>query len=407
MTGRGDLSLGLARDSEFRCKTMIRKYLLVVTLPLALIALLLFSSMIQINQRSYGLYSFDSHNALPCAATTKTSHRARPLPASPHQADCRAVVKNHEVGYEYTKGGQKVNWFFQVRSGTDPFSFLIHVHTQLDVTVTPQINNLGCFECEIYYPFMRALYSQSVHDTLVLDMGANLGQYTLGAAIRGYPVMAMEPLRRNWVPFCYSLFANPNVQDGFVQIFKVALHKETEPKKLRFFHRWEHNPSATAMVADQPAQDTSNTNNTSATKEVEGVDYAWAVSLDQLSQEFHSGTFERKKLVIKVDVEGFECQALEGGFSFLSRHEIVYVAWEASKERLQECGDSTRNAIFELFHTKNQLQPYLHSIEDGIWKALAVEEWKKWNEENKKGSSSGDLFNLAWTKTKPNSTPFT
>ena len=338
----------------------------------------------------------NNRSTIPTGCDTSES-----VPQSPYLLDCPLVVKGRLGRYER-------KWFFQTRSGTDPYPFVAHIHTVHDDTVTPQLVRRGCFECPTYYALMNELYSHSRQSVWLVDMGANIGQYSLGAAANGYHAIAFEPTRRNWGAFCHSVVANPHF-DERIHLYNVALHQEPAPAKLRFFVRWHQNPSATSMMTTTTDNNNNNNNNKNVTErrngyeEVEGKDYAWAVSLDMLAKERHLPTESRSSVVLKVDVEGFECKALQGAMKYLSKLDIRYVGMEMSQERLEQCRN--RKELFGLFH-QNHLMPHIYFAHEETWKAMDVTQWETWNTVNGTLMNETSLYDMAWSRTFPNSTPF-
>ena len=76
--------------------------------------------------------------------------------------------------------------------------FTICVHqTKEDKWISGGILKTGKWEPEISLVMKNVLENHSNKDTLVLDVGANLGIHGLYAAKLGYRVWAVEPQERN------------------------------------------------------------------------------------------------------------------------------------------------------------------------------------------------------------------
>jgi FkbM family methyltransferase len=124
------------------------------------------------------------------------------------------------------------------------------------------------------------------HDT-VLDIGANVGFYTCLAASRGKHTIAVEPLKRN-LNFLYrNIFENHFTQ---VEVFPVGLAAKPGLAPIygadevsSFVPGWAHTNKAY-------------------------FDLVPLSTLDTIA----AGRFRNKKLLIKMDVEGFEMEVLAG-----------------------------------------------------------------------------------------------
>jgi FkbM family methyltransferase len=70
---------------------------------------------------------------------------------------------------------------------------------------------------------MQALREEDPeHEIVVLDIGANIGWYTLALASRGFKVVAFEPWELNMNAFKASLCLNPSLKP-FVTLLNYAL----------------------------------------------------------------------------------------------------------------------------------------------------------------------------------------
>lgn len=141
----------------------------------------------------------------------------------------------------------------------------------------------GNFERSEVKLFLHLLES---HDA-VLDIGANIGFYSCLAASRGKHVMSFEPSQRN------LQFLRRNLsENGFanVEIFPVGLAKEPGFRRLYGFS------DMASFVTDWAQADRSR------------CALVPAASLDSIL----TPRFRGEKLLIKLDVEGFELDVLGG-----------------------------------------------------------------------------------------------
>jgi FkbM family methyltransferase len=296
----------------------------------------------------------------------------------------------------------KQPWLFSVRTSTNP-PFWLKVHTYNDDTISPIVAKTGCFECNIYGAFMDALYSLPSDDAFLLDIGANLGLYALGAAAGGYSAHAFEPLQRNWAPLCYSVMANPGFEDK-IHLYKTALSSNPLPTKITFRLPWYTNPSSAQIVVPTKAdgaerQDEGSDIALALAQRREGIDWAWAVSLEAMQHTLPTNI----TAVIKVDTEGHECQALAGAMTYLRNlPRIAYVAIEWSPIRLAKC--ENREAIFALLQ-KHHLLPFLFTPsvprdgDSGTWIQVEYDNWH--TDWRIAGEDKHKTFDIHFAKSKP------
>lgn len=261
---------------------------------------------------------------------------------------------------------------------------------------------------------MKALDQYPPSSTMVLDIGSNLGLYALGAAAKGYTAHAFEPLLRNWAPLCYSTMANPGFSDR-LHLYKVALSKTK--KQVSFELPWGSNPSAAKIVDSHVKNDPSDRAAAAVRKQKEGVDWAWAIPLEEIKDDLVLGDERPKHVILKVDTEGHECLALEGAMDYLSSvDDIAYVSIEWSAARLAQCAN--RQAIFDLFQ-KHGLKPHIfqekESVESTVvrgtkttiltavsdWISVNYSDWRQWRNPDPNRTGRQDTFDVHFSRTKP------
>ena len=129
---------------------------------------------------------------------------------------------------------------------------------------------------------------------LVVDVGANIGYFSLLAAALGHQVVAFEPMNRNVAKFWSSVETN-HFEDK-ITLFQNAVVSE---KGLR--------------VALESTHHTNQGNG-----RIVGVgEWVDTVALDDL---VHSDV-----LLLKIDVEGFEGAVLDGARALLSRRKVQFI----------------------------------------------------------------------------------
>jgi len=162
--------------------------------------------------------------------------------------------------------------------------------------------------------------AQSPPETFFMNIRTNVGMYSLHATALGQEVYSFEPLQINYERLCHSIQLNPGFEAQIV-LFNVALTNKQE--KVEFSGVTEKNIGRTSVH--------SITGNYPLGTEV--IDYAQAVCLSDLQSVLP----ESGPVVLKVDVEDFECNALGGALDYLNKLDILYVSIEWSPLHLREC----------------------------------------------------------------------
>ncbi|HUX84417.1 MAG TPA: FkbM family methyltransferase [Chitinophagaceae bacterium] len=153
---------------------------------------------------------------------------------------------------------------------------------------------------------------------LFIDVGACMGEYCIWLANSGKEVIAFEPIS-------FSALENNaelnNIKDKIV-IFPVGCGRKSE--KVNF---------------NIPSSLISSSHIDRKTKEGKSVEI---VTLDQ----YLGYIPQDKKILLKLDVEGMECEVIEGGKNFISQHNNIQIIYEHFKSdnfrndnALLQCGD--------------------------------------------------------------------
>jgi FkbM family methyltransferase len=156
--------------------------------------------------------------------------------------------------------------------------------------------------------------SELVHEILkkdkllFIDIGANIGYYSLLAASIGIKCIAFEPIQKN-----YSLFEKSIKQNNFqhlIKLYKIALGEE---HKMVEFNIINHNMGGATMY--------------DFTNKIE-PDYKENVMVfiaDDLLLPIEQEMF------IKMDVENMEVSVIKGMIQTLSKGKVKYLLMEISK----------------------------------------------------------------------------
>jgi FkbM family methyltransferase len=166
----------------------------------------------------------------------------------------------------------------------------------------------------------------------------------------GHQAFAFEPHKKNWLKICGSMTLGENAvtMKPNLKLFGVALTRDG-PQLVKYQQQFRRNPSAMRV--------TSLKKNSSLENLQLGIDYGWAISLDSLFSILPTD----RPVVLKVDVEGHECEALSGAFEYLRKVDIKAAFVEFTGDKIQHC-DTFQN-ILDLFTSKGLLPYRIHDNE--------------------------------------------
>jgi FkbM family methyltransferase len=154
----------------------------------------------------------------------------------------------------------------------------------------------------------------------LVDIGANIGLYSLQAAAINRTSFAFEPFKPNYRRFCHSIHANKGFKNR-IKRFNVAVMHESTNVKLQAGWRNQGGTRVVSYGKDETGKD------------IGGIAYAHGVTLDDMIKYLPKG-----QVVLKIDAEGAECKALVGGLEkYLQQIDIVNIAIEWSQKQLKEC----------------------------------------------------------------------
>mmetsp|Transcript_34473 Transcript_34473/g.61997 ORF Transcript_34473/g.61997 Transcript_34473/m.61997 type:complete len:390 (-) Transcript_34473:72-1241(-) len=286
---------------------------------------------------------------------------------SPHLVDCRKVAK--AMAKE-----EETGMFMPINANTLPFSgarnkfFLMNIHNPLKDTVSYKIFKEGCFECD-HLAIMLSAFSK-YPDSYLLDIGGNIGMWSLVAAAANHQTFTIEPFVKNYQRICKSVDKNSFYDQ--VHLINIAATSQN-----------------TTFRIDVPSKNKGG-GRVEAVENADNIDDEYIVQgvpIDSLKLPTD------RPILMKVDVEGHELQALIGGIDFLQHANIVYAMTELRPTFQSDSKTfSSWNKIFGILTSKG-LQPY--RIDDDNETKLNVNRLHEWRHIK---HPSVRYFDVVWRK---------
>lgn len=214
-------------------------------------------------------------------------------------------------------------------------AFILNFHWQMclyksvdDIHVSSSISKTGNWEGALVTQMLIAMQHNS--NSTLLDIGGNIGYYTLAAASAGFDVNVFEP-----VPLNAAMIQNSISRNNFKNI---KLHT-----------------SALSDSTGELAMGT-NRNNQGGVHHQRGgtsITYLPTMRLDNILKPE-----ERRSVYIKIDIEGGECDAFKGMKEYISRsRKIIGLNMEFAQSR-KCCEEWVQSGgIFDILHFKHNLCP--------------------------------------------------
>ena len=210
--------------------------------------------------------------------------------------------------------------------------YLMNIYDPTTDGVSKEIHEKGCWECHHLQDMLKAL--SSYPDAYFLDIGGNLGMWSLTTASANYETFIIEALSANIDKLCHSINRN-----SFHNIHLLHVAANDVPDQTFSLRVPQGNVGGTRVTLERGT---------------DGVGLVKGVMIDSLKLPVD------RPVVIKLDVEGHELNALLGAHNFLTKANIVYFMME-----LRPNLHKTHNwkVIFDLLTSKG-LKPYRINYED-------------------------------------------
>lgn len=203
-----------------------------------------------------------------------------------------------------------------VRAGLPGHQFDMYVYPPKDdVHVSGSIVRSGVWEQHIIRKyFLPALQAEKV---VFVDVGANIGMYTLIAAELAVETYAFEALRKNVEMVCSSVNRNSQIAKH------VSLH----------YGAVSNHSGDLVSVRNQAAVDETHNIGGTSFHLGAGEHTVKTITMNKALSFLHN-----QRIVLKIDVEGMECNAFEGAHQFLQKNYIKMILMEWAQIKIK-CGE--------------------------------------------------------------------
>ena len=167
--------------------------------------------------------------------------------------------------------------------------------------------------------FYSAIYNLKPHEVYFLDIGANIGWYSLFIANNGYNVLSFEPSEIHNYIFKKNYCLNDEVN---ITIINKGLYDDE--KKCNYYTKEENKAYGTVFCEE----------NKNITK---NLNESGQVILTKLSN-YMPFLLNNKLAVMKIKIDGSEGKAIEGGIKLITKYHIPFIFLEFNPKGLEQHG---------------------------------------------------------------------
>lgn len=154
-----------------------------------------------------------------------------------------------------------------------------------------------------------------------LDIGGNLGYYSLLFAHHGYDVLTVEPMAQNRLAIEASLCINPELRRR-VRLIPASVGRTSGALCSIVPSNVHHNRGNGVIGKCGGRRSAAN-----------GSESVPMTTLDLVLQQ----SAAKRVDVVKIDIEGYECEAIAGGQSLFGRYHPALIQWEGVRSNVDRC----------------------------------------------------------------------
>lgn len=219
-------------------------------------------------------------------------------------------------------------WGIVYFSPVPPYHINTHNPETQDIFISGSVHSARAPWDRYVWDLFIAVFKRHPSPAVVVDVGANIGYFSLMAASMGHKVYSFEPMNRNVAKLQSSILKN-HLEHKITLIQNAVTYDSTGSVTLRATH--ESNQGNGMIMPDVASM-----------SGALGQDYAHTIRLDDVIRE--------DVLLMKIDVEGYEGSVLNGAKSLICNHIVRYIAIEFSSNTRysQICSANAMLATLEL-----------------------------------------------------------
>lgn len=257
------------------------------------------SGMCRVSKGSFQNIVFSTGSGASSASTKSSARRRAPDYSVDNNRWVNAVDHWKEVTHTFPTPSHRT------------FSFSVNTHNPVteDATISAAIQNDETYRWPILDLFSRKLLN--VPESLVIDAGANIGYFTLWAAVMGHRVVSLEPMDFN------------------LRYLLTSINKNDLTDKVTIYQNAVSNAGGKLVpdVADKLNKGNIGLKEGSA-RGMYGMDYVDALKLDDIVDE--------EVLLLRIDAGGYEFKALDGARKLICNNIVRNIVIEFQKSRLKD-----------------------------------------------------------------------
>lgn len=237
---------------------------------------------------------------------------------------CPSLIYNLTTSSNYKLVTIKGNRWINSIKQEDPFQMFLYKSGDI---VSNEISAYGEWESSLGRDFTKVLeilkknWNLESEELGVLDIGANIGWFTLNFANHRYKTFSFEPLLENQHLSLASLCLNPKLQI-FVTYHPFGLGTSTQTCKMISGKTEEGSFDGDAFTI---------CNNDANYAAPQGYMLRGAMFVKSLNEVMKNTQTEVKRIgLLKIDIEGYEYYAISGGLEWINEARIPYIMSEFS-----------------------------------------------------------------------------
>lgn len=216
----------------------------------------------------------------------------------------------------------------------------------VDYWISRMVRETGSWEPGLVRLMLAALGMHARERPVLVDVGANIGFYTLAAAASGYEAYSFEPVPRN-----VEMLRQSIVRNRFGP--RVTLHAFAA--------------GAVPMTLTM-GQSAGNQGGVSHTRSSRDRAPRGGTQLAALPVDDATHNLTGRPVYLKVDVEGAECDAFRGMRALLARSRIVGANLEMQRSTRRCCKEEGWNSLGGPFHTLHHVHGLCPGTGATVWR---------------------------------------